>query len=128
MRHAVTITLRAGPDEVTTGTGAVDLLSPGRRFTRAGVVMLVAVGAAALLIPIPIIHLVGIPLALLIGVGVAIHQFRSVARLDRITLACPKCDAPNHLGGGLGYRTATGPVQTQCESCRRLLELRWRAA
>lgn len=125
MRQSVTITLRAGPDEQTTGRGTLDVLSIGARLVRAGAVLLGAALVSALLIPIPIIHLVGIPLALLIGLGVAVRQFQGVARLERLTLACPKCEAPNQLGGGLGYRTATGPVQVQCESCRRVLEVHW---
>ena len=97
-------------------------------MARAGRVVLilgVSVVVAALLIPIPIIHLVGIPLALLIGVAIAFRQGRCVVRLERVGIACPRCGERNHVGGGLGFRTATGPIVTQCSSCRRVLELGW---
>ncbi len=122
----VQVTLRAGPGEESTASGVLHHLSPVARVSRVAVILLVSALVAALLIPIPIIHLVGIPLALLIGVAVAVRQGRCVVRLERVGIACPRCGERNHLGGGLGFRTATGPITTQCSSCRRVLELGWR--
>lgn len=127
MPQTVTLTLRAGANEATTGHGELVVLSTAARLGRAGVVMVVALVLAVLLVPIPIVHLVGIPLVLLIGTGVAMRQFLSVARLARVRLHCPKCGEPNHLGGGMGFRTAAGPIAVQCVSCRRPLELSWTA-
>src|SRR5690606_30899904 len=105
------------------GIGQLTLLDTASRMRRVAVGLLVTVVLSAMLIPIPIIHLVGIPLAVVTGVVVAIRQGRSVARLEPMRLACPRCGQPNSLGGGLGYPTATGPISRPCEHCRRPLEL-----
>lgn len=122
---AVAVTLRAGPDEESSVPGVLHLLSPLQRAGRAAVTLGGFLVVAALLIPIPIIHLIGIPLAMLLGLVMAVRQGRCVARLDRVAVACPRCGERNHLGGGLGYRTATGPIPIQCSSCRRVLALEW---
>jgi hypothetical protein len=83
----------------------------------------VAIGLSAALIPIPIVHLVGIPLMLLAGIVAAVRQVRSVALLAPVRFACPRCGASNGIGGGLGLSTSTGPLQRDCESCRRPLEI-----
>ena len=121
----VHVTLRAGPDEVSTMAGVLHHLSPLQRASRATATLGVFLVIAALLIPIPIIHLVGIPLAVLIGLVMAVRQGRCVVRLERLAIACPRCGEPNYVGGGLGYRTASGPIDVQCSSCRRVLELGW---
>lgn len=121
----VQVTLRSGPGEVATAEGVLHYLSPMARAGRGALILGMSVVVAALLIPIPIIHLVGIPLALLVGVAVAVRQGRCVVRLERLGIPCPRCGERNHVGGGLGFRTATGPIATQCSSCRRVLELGW---
>jgi hypothetical protein len=121
-----TITLRAANGDQTTIVGATRHLPFGQRAVRSGVIVLVAVVAAAMLIPIPIIHLLGIPMVLLAGVVMAVRQLRSVTKMERVTIACPRCGEPNRFGGGMGYRSHCGPESTQCESCRRPLELSWR--
>jgi hypothetical protein len=86
-------------------------------------VILGTVIAAAILIPIPIVHLIGIPLVLLAGLVAAIRQAQSVARLEPMRLACPRCGAENAIGGGLGYRNVGQAIPRPCESCRRPLTL-----
>ncbi|MEO8480221.1 MAG: hypothetical protein ABI542_11380 [Gemmatimonadota bacterium] len=125
--QAVNVTLTTSDAPPTSVPGSLKVFSPPRRMLRAGVVMLIFVGMAAMLIPIPIVHLVGIPLTLIIGIVVAARTLRTVARLAPTHLACPKCGARNNVGGGIGYRTETGPIDRACESCRRPLELRFEA-
>jgi hypothetical protein len=98
------------------------ILSPAARFRRAAGIMLLALVLAAAIIPVPIVHLVGIPLILCVGLLFAVRQLRSVASLSPVRVACPRCGLDNSLGGGLGLRTTTGPVALTCESCRRVLE------
>jgi hypothetical protein len=124
----VMVVLTASGVEPTRVPGRLTLLGPADRLRRAGTVVLIAVAMSAMLIPIPIVHLVGIPLTLIIGIAVAVRTSRAVARLDPTHLACPKCGARNNVGGGVGYRTATGPIDRACESCRRPLELRFEPA
>jgi hypothetical protein len=85
--------------------------------------MLIAVLLASTLIPIPIVHLLGIPILLVTGVILAVRQVSMAGRLRPLRLACPKCGVPNRVGGGLGYRTAE-PRERMCDSCRRGLMLR----
>lgn len=122
----ITLTLRAANGEQTDEIGKGRHLSLRARAARSAVIVLVAVVSAAMLIPIPIIHLLGIPMVLLAGVVLAVRQLRSVTRMERVTIACPRCGEPNRFGGGMGYRSEGGPESTQCESCRRPLELTWR--
>ena len=126
-KRRVTVELVAEGSEPTRQPGELTTFTPIERAIRAGVVLVGALLMAAALIPIPIIHLVGIPLVLVIGIAVALRQFRSVARLAPMRIPCPKCGEPNLVGGGLGYRTRTGPVDRNCESCRRPLQLRFAA-
>jgi hypothetical protein len=92
------------------------------RVRRSGMVMLVSVLLAATLIPIPIIHLLGIPLLLLTGVVLSIRQLSMIGRLKALSIACPKCGELNRVGGGLG-RSSMAPQEHTCESCRRSLTL-----
>ncbi len=121
--RSITVTLAASADAVTRAPGRLTVFTTAQRMIRALTVVGVALVMAAMLIPVPIVHLVGIPLVLIIGIAVAVRQYRSVARLAPMRLACPRCGAENSLGGGLGYRSATGPIPRACESCRRPLEL-----
>ena len=120
----VVVTLEAAGVPAVTAQGVLDEFSAVDRIRRAAVIVLVAVIAAAALIPIPIIHLVGIPLMLLIGLGVAARQLTLMARLQPLRMPCPKCGATNRLGGGLGMRHPTAPQERVCASCRRGLVLR----
>lgn len=123
-RRTVLISLTAADGTASQAPGELRTFSLAERLGRAALVFLAACALAALLIPVPIVHLVGIPLVLLVGVIAAARQVMAVARLAPMRIPCPRCQAANSLGGGLGYRTTTGPIERQCESCRRPLELR----
>lgn len=119
----VEVVLSAVGVEPVRASGALKLLSTGTRALRAGGILLVSLALAASIIPVPIVHLVGIPLILGVGIAAAVRQLRSVAQLAPMRIACPRCGAANSFGGGLGWITATGPIFRNCESCRRQLEL-----
>jgi hypothetical protein len=119
----VEIVLTAVGAEPVRASGEMRLLTNGARAMRAGVILLVALVLAAMIIPVPIVHLVGIPLIVMTGLVMAVRQLRSVAVLTPVRMACPRCGAANSFGGGLGLRTATGPIDLTCESCRRPLQL-----
>ncbi|MEP6590287.1 MAG: hypothetical protein ABJC19_03800 [Gemmatimonadota bacterium] len=122
--HAVTVSLESSGGSVTTASGTLQRFSPPQRALRAGVFLLLGLGGAAMLIPVPIIHLVGIPLMLVVGIVAAMKQLRASARLKPMRLACPACEAKNRIGGGFGYHTADAPMDLSCDSCRRGLTLR----
>lgn len=121
MKVDITLTM-PGAEPVRT-VGELRLLSTAARAGRAAGIMFMALALAVAIIPVPIIHLVGIPLVLLVGIGWAVRVSRSIAVLSRIRIPCPRCGSPNALGGGLGLRTTTGPLELTCESCRRVLVL-----
>ncbi len=121
----VLVRLSSSDGSASEAVGQLTVLTSTERGIRVAVVLLIAIVLAAMLIPIPIIHLVGIPVAMIVGIGVAVRQGRAVARLAPMRLDCPRCGEPNTLGGGLGYRSATGPISRPCENCRRELELRF---
>lgn len=120
----VTVTLATGAGETTTAAGRLRLFNPGDRLRRALKTLGIGFLCAALLIPIPIIHLLGIPLAVVASIVISIRQFSSSARLDPLRMPCPKCNAVNRVGGGLGMRDPDVPVERNCDSCRRPLQLR----
>lgn len=123
----VEVSLSAAGVAPIRATGELRLLSPGARAGRAAGIMLLSLALAAAIVPVPIIHLVGIPLILMAGLFTAIRQLRAVARLAPLRIGCPRCGATNTFGGGLGLRTTTGPIHRDCESCRRQLVIRFDA-
>lgn len=121
----IIVSLSATSGEATEAPGHLTLLTPGQRGLRAALTLLAAVVLSALIIPVPIVHLVGIPIVLLGGIVAAIRQYRGVARLEPLRIACPRCGGSNTLGGGFGYHDASGPIPRSCENCRRVLEIRF---
>ena len=119
----VEIVVSASGVEPVRAVGEMRVLSTSARVGRAVGILVVALGLSAALIPIPIVHLVGIPLMVIAGIATAVRQVRSVALLDPVRFNCPRCGAGNAIGGGLGLATATGPIHRDCESCRRPLEI-----
>lgn len=121
----VAVVFEGSSGRVTRNGGVLTEFSWAVRARRTGLVLLISLVLAGALIPIPIVHLVGIPLVLGIGILVALRQATSVARLAPMRIACPVCGATNSLGGGLGYRSVTTPLTRACESCRLTLTLRF---
>lgn len=119
----VRVTLEAAGGETTSADGVLREFSLLDRTRRALITLGVGLLCVAVLIPIPIIHLLGIPLALIASVVISIRQFSSTARLDPLRMPCPKCGATNRIGGGLGLRHPMQPVERMCEDCRRHLQL-----
>lgn len=116
--------LETSDGSATRTEGLLRTFTAADRAGRAGAVLLGALGLAGMFIPIPIIHLLAIPIILVAGAGVAGRQLMSVARLAPLRIACPKCGAVNRVGGGLGYRQIDRPIERMCEECRRGLQLR----
>jgi hypothetical protein len=124
----VRVTLRASDGAESSQPGQLSRFTPVDRLRRAGLVMLGALLLAATLIPIPIIHLLGIPLMLIGGVVIAVKQSRAVARLKPMGVPCPRCAGINRIGGGIGFRSIDTPIERMCENCRRILHLTIEAA
>ncbi|MEO5826179.1 MAG: hypothetical protein ABIR59_09855 [Gemmatimonadales bacterium] len=121
--RSATLTLNADGSESTHAVTTVTEFSPAQRTRRAVIALLIGGAAAVALIPIPIIHLLGIPLAIIGAIVIAMKQLRVGARVGRVAVACPKCAAPQAIGGGFGFASIDGPIPITCDSCRRMLTL-----
>ena len=111
-------------DHETLVEGKLHLFTPVERLLRTLAVLAITIFLAATLIPIPIIHLAGIPLVLVVGLAMTGRQALAVGRLQPLRAPCPRCGGVNRLGGGLGLRSVTKPIESGCEHCRRPLSLR----
>lgn len=127
LERPVMVSLSAAGTEPVRAPGVFTEFTMADRVRRSAIVMLVAVLLAATLIPIPIIHLLGIPLLLGGGVFLGIRQLTMIGRLRPLRIACPKCGEFNRVGGGLGLRSIA-PRERMCDSCRRGLTVRIDAA
>ena len=123
VKRNVQVVLAAPGVNSVTAPGILCSFTPFDRVKRAALVFGGAVLLAATLIPIPIIHLLGIPLLLITGIVMAVRQLRAVGRLLPLRIACPKCGAVNRVGGGFGYHDPAAPHERACDSCRRHLTM-----
>ncbi len=119
----VIVSLEATGGEVTRCNGLFTTFAMPHRARRSVIVFVASTGLAVLFLPIPIIHLLAIPMILVAGIVLAIRQLSIVGRLAPLRMACPRCDVLNRVGGGLGVRSMA-PTGRVCESCRRKLILR----
>ena len=120
----VQVSLVASDASAVTETGMLQQYSSIDRIRRAAIVLVVAVLLAASLIPIPIVHLLGVPMMLIAGFVFAGRQLSITCRLKPVRIRCPRCNAVNRVGGGLGYRGVAEPIERMCEECRRVLQVR----
>jgi hypothetical protein len=121
--HAVQVILELPGSTSTEAVGVFDEFTLGQKIKRSGLTMLGAVLLSAMLLPIPIIHIIGPPMLLLTGMVLAILQLTYVGRLSAVKVPCPKCGEINRIGGGLGRRSIA-PAERMCDACRRGLTLR----
>ncbi|HKU60583.1 MAG TPA: hypothetical protein VJQ44_05145 [Gemmatimonadales bacterium] len=98
----------------------LSVLDPGDRVKRAGVVflafLLVALGA----IPIPLVHFVLVPLALLLGFGFGANRLRQREIFRHVEGRCPFCGTEQTFTVMGPYRL---PKRLFCGNCQRELEL-----
>jgi predicted RNA-binding Zn-ribbon protein involved in translation (DUF1610 family) len=100
-----------------------------RRFThreravRAAKMTLAWFVAAALVAVVPIIHLVGIPLAVLAGVVFGVRQYGVTETLQSVEAPCPKCGTAQRFFAGFGVGSPRLPMTLTCEACGKELRL-----
>lgn len=106
------------------GRGDVEVSRPPltHRLVRAALLAAVGLVVGVLLLPIPLIHLVGV-MFFLVMLGLAAR--RAVARtvLRRAHGRCPSCGTEGSYFVGFGGRALKFPVKTSCPSCKLGLEL-----
>lgn len=69
---------------------------------------------ALLALPIPVVHLIMVPLCLFLGVASGIWKLRQKIEVSAPELKCPSCKAPHPLQSGL----VTWPYRGYCSQCR----------
>jgi hypothetical protein len=91
----------------------------GRSARTLGAFLLIAVVVAF----IPIVHVFGIPLALLAGIVLSVQQFRVSTTIRSAHATCPKCGTEQKFYVGTGLGGLKLPVAVSCDDCRKDLEI-----
>ena len=109
--------LQAESGAVSQAQGVWMEYSPAGRFCKAMLCLVGGVGLGAVLIVVPILHLITTWALPLVGVLGAIHILRTEATVREISGTCPACGVALHLQGG----RAAFPMRESCPDCRRPL-------
>jgi hypothetical protein len=113
--------LRGFGAPATSATVVVERLGPRRRLARAAAVFGLGIAAAAVALPIPIVHFILVPGSLLAGLVLAAVRVTQREIVRSAEGACPFCGTPQRLGlAGRKYRL---PRRVHCSSCGRELDL-----
>lgn len=119
--RALTASLKGFGAPATPADVVVESLTPRRRLTRAGAAAGLGLLAAAIALPIPIVHFMLVPASLLIGgiLGAMRLAQREIFRTAEGT--CPFCGTRQRLGlAGKSFRL---PRRAHCTNCGRELDL-----
>ena len=99
----------------------VDNLTTGQRLRRAGVALAAGGALAVIALPIPLVHFVLVPGALLLGLIFAVMRLNRRQVIRSAEGTCPYCGAHQRLG--LAGRVFRLPREVFCDKCRRPLDL-----
>jgi hypothetical protein len=95
-------------------------LSPSDRIRRAALIFGASLLGAAIAIPIPLVHFVLVPLALLLGVAFGLMRLRQGEIFRLAEGRCPFCLTEQTFTVMGGFRL---PKKLHCSSCQRQLIL-----
>jgi hypothetical protein len=96
-------------------------LSPRDRLMRAGAVAGAGLVVALIGLPIPLVHFVLVPGALVLGLTLAALRLRHKEIFSSAEGVCPFCDTHQRLG--LSGKVFRLPRRVYCSNCRRELDL-----
>jgi len=99
----------------------VESLTYKERLRRAGIALAAGGALAVIALPIPLVHFVLVPSALLLGVIFALLRLRQREIIQSAEGSCPYCGAHQRLG--LAGRVFRLPREVFCERCSRPLDL-----
>src|SRR4051812_21003538 len=99
----------------------VEKLTLRVRLTRAGAVGGAGLALALIALPIPLVHFVLVPAALLLGFTLGAIRLGQREIFASAEGACPFCGMPQRLG--LAGRVFRLPRRVYCSSCQRELDL-----
>ena len=115
---------QSASDTDTKAVGTWRDFSAGARLRRAAVVAAIGIGGAALMLPIPLVHLGGLFVLLPGSLFLAYGRLRAASMLRSATGACPRCQFQQSFFTGLGLRAPVLPIQVTCASCHREIWLK----
>jgi hypothetical protein len=99
----------------------IESLSPRRRVARAGAAAGLGLIAAAIALPIPLVHFVLVPGSLLVGGILAALRLAQREIFRSAEGPCPFCGTRQRLGlAGKSFRL---PRRAHCSNCNRELDL-----
>ena len=111
-----------GSGPVGPAKARVDVLGLRRRLVRGLIPVLLALVGALVLLPVPLMHLAGIPL-LALGLYFGFRNARAREVFRSASGTCPSCNSQTDLFVGFGKPPFKLPVKTSCGSCGRNLML-----
>lgn len=119
--RSLTVPLAGFGSSPTEAHVEVQALSFKARIVRAATVMGAGLAVALVALPIPLVHLVLVPAALLLGITLGTLRLRHKEIFAMAEGACPFCGTQQRLGlTGKAFRL---PRRVFCNSCRRELDL-----
>jgi hypothetical protein len=118
----LTLPLAGFGSEATEAQVVVEHLTLKARLTRAGAVAGAGLVAALIAVPIPLVHFILVPAALLIGLSIGAMRLRHKEIFSSAEGACPFCGTRQRLG--LAGKVFRLPRRVFCRNCRRELDLR----
>jgi hypothetical protein len=123
-RFRIPVTISA-IDGRTGGEGHVEFVRPPlrRRLWKAAILFAVGLVGGVLLLPIPLIHILGVVFFLALT-GLAVRRFLSREVVKAASGRCPACGEPGDYFVGVGGRRLTFPIGTSCPRCHIELTLR----
>jgi hypothetical protein len=119
--RSLTVPLKGFGSAPTPAHVIVDTLSVRQRMARAGMIFAAGLTVAVIALPIPLVHLVMVPGALLLGLVLGAFRLgqREIFRSAEGT--CPFCGTSQRLG--LAGRVFRLPREVFCRNCQRPLDL-----
>ena len=119
--RSLTVDLKGFGRPPTEAQVVVQTLEFRDRLVRAGAVALGGLVLALIALPIPLVHFVLVPSALLLGLGWGALRLGQREIFSSAEGACPFCGTEQRLG--LAGRVFRLPHRVFCRNCRRELDL-----
>lgn len=106
------------------GRGSIEFAQPslGQRLIRAAALFLVGLAGGLLLLPVPLLHLMGV-FFFLTMTALAARKVVTRRVLQGASGTCPGCQAEGRYFVGFGGRKVAFPVKTSCKYCHAVLQL-----
>jgi hypothetical protein len=119
--HAFTASLKGFGAPPTAAAVVVERLSLRNRLSRAAAAAGLGLAAALIALPIPLVHFVLVPGALVVGLALATRRLTQREIFRSAEGPCPFCGTAQRLGlAGSSFRL---PRRIHCSSCGRELDL-----